>query len=124
VRSDQKKLLLYNQIGHSLGFGFNTSEVAMDIDTFIKSYKEPVAVRFELEYPGAESVSLVGEFNHWDAGSHPMFYDHDRWLIDILLSPGAYQYKFVINNQKWILDPYGENISVPRGEMNSIIRVD
>lgn len=124
VRTEQKKLLIYNQIGHSLGFGFNTEEVALDIDIFIKSYKKPVPVRFELVCHEAESVNLVGEFNHWNAKSHPMFNDHGKWLIDILLSPGAYQYKFVINNQKWILDPYGEKISIPRGEMNSIVSVD
>jgi esterase/lipase len=124
VRTEQKKLLVYNQIGHSLGFGFNTDEVALDIDVFIKSYKEPVPVRFELLYNDAESVNLVGEFNNWDASSLPMFFDHDRWLIDILLSPGRYQYKFVLNNSRWILDPMAENISKPLGETNSLVIVD
>jgi len=124
VRTEQKKLVLYNQIGHSLGFGFNTDEVTVDIENFIKSYKEPVSVRFEFHFRDVDSVSLAGEFNNWNGSSLPMFFDGEKWRIDILLAPGRYQYKFVINNQKWLNDPSGEQVYTPRGEINSVLSVD
>ena len=123
VRTEQKKMIIYNQIGHSLGFGFNTNEVANDLNNFIISNREPVPVRFELDYHDAGKVSLTGEFNNWDANSLPMFNDQGRWKIDVLLAPGDYQYKFVIDNSRWILDPSGEKIYTPKGQLNSIVRV-
>lgn len=122
IRNEQKKLLVYNKIGHSLGFGFNTLEVAMDINNFILSNPRASAVRFELSLD-AEYVSLAGEFNNWDQHATPMFRYDNKWIVDILLPPGNYQYKFVINGRKWITDPSAEKAFTPKGGQNSLIRV-
>ncbi|MBC7472672.1 MAG: alpha/beta hydrolase [Candidatus Sericytochromatia bacterium] len=123
IKNEQKKLLIYNKIGHSIGFGFNTEEVVNDIDNFIKSYKKPVSVRFELQNTNADSVSVAGEFNNWNSQANYLYHIDGKWLVDIALAPGQYQYKFVINNIHWILDPNREKSFAPKGEMNSLIVV-
>jgi len=77
-------------------------------------------VHFTAIYPDAESVSLAGEFNGWDANANPMLRDEKgNWIISIPLSVGFHEYKFVVDSQ-WIPDPnnpatvvnnYGENNS-------------
>lgn len=124
VKTEQKKMILYNKVGHSLGFGFNTNEVAQDIDNFIQNYRKPKPVRFELDFQNAENVNLAGDFNNWSAKNNPMFYYNGKWILDLFLAPGEYQYKFVINYNKWILDPKGKRKIAPKGEVNSLIWVD
>lgn len=119
-----KKLILYQGIGHSLGFGFNTPEVAEDIARFVRNCWEPIPVRFQLQDAGYHSVHLAGEFNRWESHSHPLKLEDGVWQILIVLPPGVHQYKFVINGQQWICDPEAEKIPTPYGAYNSIKRVD
>jgi pimeloyl-ACP methyl ester carboxylesterase len=124
VQTEQKKLLIYNKIGHSLGFGFNTEEVADDIDNFIRNYSELVQVRFEYKNINAEYVSIAGEFNNWNSkADYFKKVDNETWVADLYLSTGNYQYKLVINGNNWILDPQSETVPTPKGEYNSIVRV-
>ncbi len=54
-----------------------------------------------------KSISLVGEFNNWQAKKN-LLVDPDSngiYETDINLPPGEYEYKFVINGKKWIPDP-------------------
>ena len=54
-----------------------------------------------------QTISLVGEFNQWNAQSHSMQWDGDsrNWQIALPLDPGQYEYKFVVNGSNWIIDP-------------------
>jgi esterase/lipase len=123
IITSQKKLVLYDGVGHSLGFGSNTYEVANDIENFIKSYTELVSIRFELEI-NANTVSVAGEFNNWDSKKNPMFFDENKWILDLMLPLGReYQYKFVINGNNWILDPNAEKAYTPLGSLNSFIKI-
>jgi esterase/lipase len=124
VKTEQKKLLMYNKIGHNLGFGFNTEEVANDIDNFIKNYSEQTPIRFEFKTDNANSVSIAGEFNNWNSKSNPMYkVNQDTWIVDLNLSSGKYQYKLVINENQWILDPNAKKVPTPKGEYNSLVIV-
>ena len=62
-------------------------------------------VRFVIYAPHARDVYLAGDFNHWDAGSTPMVGVANGkkgfWSVEIELSPGSYQYNFLIDGQ-WI----------------------
>ncbi|MDI6807578.1 MAG: alpha amylase N-terminal ig-like domain-containing protein [Candidatus Eisenbacteria bacterium] len=74
----------------------------------------------------AKTVSLAGTFNNWDKAANPMN-DADRngiWEITIPLLPGEYQYKFVVDNEKWYQDPKNK-LGAPDGfgGLNSVIRV-
>lgn len=118
-----KKLMLYDGMGHSLGFGFNTPEVAGDIARFAHTCWQPLPVQFELADQGYESVALAGEFNGWTAHSLPLNCSNGTWHLSLDLPPGVHQYKFVVNGQNWILNPQGDSVLTPHGERNSVIRV-
>ena len=52
------------------------------------------------------SVSVAGEFNGWNAGADPMENVGGAvWTATLPLDAGEYQYKFVIDGDRWITDP-------------------
>lgn len=59
----------------------------------------------------ARSVHLVGDFNNWTPRADPMV-DSDgdgEWTLFYSLLPGTYEYKFVVDNKRWIPDPKNPN---------------
>jgi 1,4-alpha-glucan branching enzyme len=56
-------------------------------------------VRFVFVAPYASRVSLVGDFNGWNAGAMPMRRTADgrAWLLDVPLVPGRHVYSFVVD---------------------------
>ena len=71
--------------------------------------REPqrVTVRLELRAPQAQQVAVVGDWNGWDPGTHPMT-DADGdgiWQIEIEVEPDReYQYQFLINGENSVLN--------------------
>ena len=62
--------------------------------------------QFVLLAPQAASVSLVGDFNDWDAGRTPMrAVRRGVWTAVLPLAPGRYRYAFLVNGSEWIADP-------------------
>jgi 1,4-alpha-glucan branching enzyme len=64
-------------------------------------------IRFSLLDTKAKKVTIAGDFNDWSATTDPLF---DRegnglWTIVLPLAPGSYQYKFVVDGDKWMPDP-------------------
>ena len=86
---------------------------------------ERVYVRFAVDAPAARSVSLAGDFNDWDpttARLQPA--GVGKWEALVPLTPGVYQYMFVIDGQEWILDPAAiEQIDDGFGQHNSLMRI-
>ncbi len=62
-------------------------------------------VQFVLVAPGAKSVSLVGDFNDWDASSTPLHSASGAWSVAVRLIPGRHRYAFVLDGVRWIADP-------------------
>ena len=59
---------------------------------------------FSLDAPAAAQVNLAGDFNDWDEQRHPMRQKEDgRWEKIVMLSPGTYEYKFLVDG-KWETD--------------------
>lgn len=55
--------------------------------------------------PDAKKVFLAGTFNDWSESSTPMAKGKDgNWTTSLHLSPGHYEYKFVIDG-KWCCRP-------------------
>ncbi len=86
---------------------------------------EAGGVRFSFLAPSAKSVAISGSFNRWDP-------DKDRltgpdwkgiWTILLPLSPGRYEYRFVINNSEWVLDPFMPSVDDGLGDKNSLVIV-
>jgi hypothetical protein len=63
-------------------------------------------VEVELQLPGekARSVAVAGDFNGWDAASMRRGTD-GVWRIRLSLSPGRYQYAFLVDEDRWVADP-------------------
>ena len=81
-------------------------------------------VIFYCDAPEAKNVALVGTFNDWDTGRHPMNHGGGgRWNRALLLPPGVYEYKFWIDG-RWQEDPRnGQTVPNPFGTVNSLLRV-
>ena len=63
--------------------------------------------QFVLVQPGAARVSLVGDFNDWDATRTPMHRapGASLWSAVVPLEPGRYRYAFLIDGRRWLADP-------------------
>lgn len=77
---------------------------------------------FTIMAPEAQSVQLAGDFNSWDTNSHPLKKSSDGlWKRTLTLSPGTYEYRFLVDGQ-WQNDPQCESyIPNPFGEDNCVI---
>jgi 1,4-alpha-glucan branching enzyme len=83
-----------------------------------------VPVHFEFKHLTARNVCVAGTFNHWQPEAktlHPA--GGGLWLKDTALSPGKYEYCFVVDGE-WIPDPLAkETVANPFGGRNSVITV-
>src|SRR5438093_12936932 len=68
---------------------------------------ESRASQFVLVAPHATHVSLVGDFNDWDATRTPMRRPGSEalWTAVVTLVPGRYHYAFFVDGSRWVADP-------------------
>jgi hypothetical protein len=80
---------------------------------------------FELVAPNARSVLLAGSFNQWNPAATPMIHlAEGRWVTDLSLLPGRYEYLFFVNGNDWTPDPKAvDYASNPFGGYNSVLVV-
>jgi 1,4-alpha-glucan branching enzyme len=80
-----------------------------------------IETEFSLVAPQAGSVFLSGDFNQWNISSHPLKKGKDRkWKISLPLSPGPYQYRFLVDGE-WQNDPSNpECVANPFGTLNCL----
>ena len=61
-------------------------------------------VEFRFFRPEAESVSVVGDFNNWQAEDLPMVRTEEgHWRAEVDLPPGTFKFKYVADGQ-WYTD--------------------
>ncbi|MHB8883370.1 MAG: isoamylase early set domain-containing protein [Thermodesulfovibrionales bacterium] len=74
---------------------------------YLAPHTDEGGVRFSLKAPGAKQVALVGDFNQWDAGRDLLKGPDSEqvWTITIPLAEGRYEYMFLLDGEKWVLDP-------------------
>jgi 1,4-alpha-glucan branching enzyme len=69
------------------------------------------AVNFICNATQAQSVSLVGDFNNWNAYAHPMKQQPDlAWFITVELKHGHHRYAFLVDGVL-TLDPRAQGIT-------------
>jgi 1,4-alpha-glucan branching enzyme len=84
---------------------------------------KPQAVRIEFHDGAAREVCVAGSFNDWHPAATPMLHlSHDRWVKELSLPPGRYEYQLVVDG-KWVCDPAAEKIPNPFGGCNSVLIV-
>jgi 1,4-alpha-glucan branching enzyme len=82
------------------------------------------AMNFICIAPQAQAVSLVGDFNQWDAAAHPMKQMVDKaWMATVELKHGHHRYAYMVDGQL-TLDPRGQGITRnDKGERVSLVPV-
>jgi len=63
-----------------------------------------VEVELQLAGEQARTVAVAGDFNGWDTASMKRGED-GVWRIRLSLSPGRYQYAFLVDDARWVADP-------------------
>lgn len=87
----------------------------------------PVAggLRFELTLPSsAREVALVGDFNGWNDDATPMTRGDAGapWTAQLPLTPGRHVYAFVVDGERWIVDPLAPQVpDVDFGPANAVV---
>jgi len=83
------------------------------------------AVTFRLKnHPRAKSVALAGTFNNWNAQSTPLARKGADWSVSTKLPPGKYLYKFVIDGERWTVDPENSQTEGDsQGNVNSVLSI-
>ena len=83
------------------------------------------SITFEYFDPSASVVTLAGDFNQWNARARPLKRDPGGlWKVTVRLEPGIYQYKFVVNGERWEEDPLNLHRALnEHGTFNSIRKV-
>jgi hypothetical protein len=68
---------------------------------------QPDGLELRIEAAEAGRVTLVGDFNGWsEDGLELQDEDGDGvWTIRIDASPGRYRYRFLVDGERWVMDP-------------------
>lgn len=70
---------------------------------------DTVYVQLFLEAPAASSVAIAGDFNGWSPTINLEDRDGDGvWSGRLAVSPGIYEYMFVLDGSRWVTDPHAE----------------
>ena len=95
-------------------------------------------ILFQYDAPSARQMNLVGNFpdNEWLKHGYSIDMMHDNgkngdkiagdgvWSIVKSLSPGRYEYKFVVDRNSWVQDPNAfDTVDDGYGGKNSIVIV-
>ena len=73
----------------------------------------------------ANAVSVLGDFNNWDAQAGLMRRRKDGfWAKAVRLAPGEYRYRFLADGQRWLNDPDADGYEASGlGSENCIVTV-
>ena len=85
----------------------------------------PVLVRLVVLQPGAKTVQVAGDFNGWNPASTSLEQiSSGAWTVTLPLEPGRYEYMFVIDGQRWIVDPFAAELNDDGfGSRNAVLEV-
>ena len=88
----------------------------------MKQSAQPVLI--EYHDGGARKVRIAGSFNDWRPDGPDMInMDGGKWAKEILLPPGTYEYRLVVDG-KWKTDPAAQQtVPTPFGETNGLLVV-
>lgn len=71
-----------------------------------------------------QSACVVGDFNDWDGGRHPMKRrGSGPWRTSLVLDPGEHQFRYLVNGDEWRNDEDADRCGNPYGGENSLAKV-
>lgn len=79
----------------------------------------PVFVQFRLEAAGAGNVALAGSFTQWEPQYEMVESRPGVWTLIVALEPGVHDYAFLVDGQRWVVDPVAPTVDDGFGGMNS-----
>ena len=89
----------------------------------------PLAAMVKREFiydaPDASYVKIAGTFNNWNTSEESLMERNKdgTWSKCVFLSPGTYQYRFLIDDE-WVADQNNANqVNNPFGGKNSVIKI-
>lgn len=91
--------------------------------------QEKKKIDFMLDAPEAKNVRLVGSFNNWSLDTHPMKRCRKvknggaNWHLRVNLSPGEYQYRYVVDGDWWNDPASSERAPNGFGSFNDTLHV-
>jgi 1,4-alpha-glucan branching enzyme len=82
------------------------------------------AIEFRLFAPEAQEVCLAGDFSNWQPEKCLMRRFKDgTWKMKLKLTPGRYEYRFVVDGQWWTDPENPQRQENPFGQENSVLLV-
>lgn len=76
-------------------------------------------VQFRIEAAGAADVSLAGSFTDWEPRYSLEQATPGVWTVMVPLEPGVHDYTFVIDGERWVVDPVAPRVTDGFGGSNS-----
>lgn len=70
-----------------------------------------------------KSVSVAGTFNGWNSTANPMNHVGGVWKATLRVPAGMIQYKFVLDGNRWIVDPNARKVQDGGGNTNSEVLI-
>ena len=88
------------------------------------SSKRTVNQAFSLKAPTALSVTLVGDFTHWQKNPVSLHKEAGGvWRVTVPLEPGEHHYRFLLDGE-WRDDPEcAVRVPNPFGSQNAVVKV-
>lgn len=63
----------------------------------------------------AKAVSVVGDFNGWDPGAHPLQKrSNGKRSVSVVLPPGKWAFRYLADGDQWFDDPDADDLE-PNG---------
>lgn len=79
----------------------------------------PLYVQFRFEAADASNVELAGSFTDWQPSYELEETAPGVWSILVPLTPGVHDYTFIVDGERWVIDPYAARVPDSFGGSNS-----
>ncbi len=97
-----------------------------DVQSILLKKSEIITRQLSFDPKGKEykTVKMKGEMNAWNPEAAIFQKKGDKWVTEIEVEPGSYQYCYVVNGKE-MLDPSNpDSVSNGMGGYNSVLRVE